>query len=193
MCKESVHFVLKKVASLPSPQPSPLKGKGVLGGERELLKKEKGVVGSKGLIEEDLLHKHHHSDDKHHCHDDDEKIAHKHEENHLLDHHHEHENPQHHLHDDVVSLAHRHHNHQHLPLMQNQAQARAHSCHAGDGHDHGSTPSVGESRMSVGPLPGLNKSSASHDHSDGEHEHCPKCDEHLVDHDCPKCGYQEQH
>jgi hypothetical protein len=129
----------------------------------------------------------------HHEHDDHPTKAHPKKDTETNHQHAHHETEhQHHLHDDVVSLAHRHHDHQHLPFMQQQAAARSHSCHAGDGHNHGESVSKGGTISSM-PFIKPSFGGGGHHHHEGEHEHCPNCDEHLVDHECPKCGYKHQH
>ena len=175
MCKEVSHLPVR-ITRIPSSRFSHLKR---AGSEKERVPQEPKVCS--------------HEKDKHHRHDDLQTKAHEvvagsteHDHSH---HDHSHHDHKHHLHDDVVSLAHRHHDHQNLPLMQQQAAARSHSCHAGDGHNHGET-AVSTGRMSgITMLKPVGGNSANHHHED-EHEHCPKCDEHLVDNDCPKCGYK---
>ncbi len=179
MCKESIHFSVK--TRLPSPQTSPFKGEGVIGADRELLKRQ-GVI-NKGMGKEPC------EEPEHHHHDDHLDKAHINEEK-ANAHQHDHSEHRHHLHDDIVSLAHRTHDHQHLPLTQNQAQVRAHSCHAGDGHDHGVSTTVVKSLGSMPIGRPMSGSSHQHHHEEGEHEHCPKCDEHLVDDKCSACGYE---
>lgn len=143
--------------------------------------------------------------DNHHHHDDSEEKAHNHcqDQEKAHTHHYKHENIQAHMHaqtheynpevhtqhDDVVSLAHRHHDHSHpIHLQQGGAGFRQHTCHAGDGHDHGAAPVLKGAAPLLSPSFG-----GGHHHEEGEHEHCPHCDEHLVDEKCPKCGYKHQH
>lgn len=113
----------------------------------------------------------------------------------VLNHHHHESSDDHASHDDVISLAHQHHDHPHtIQLPQGMAGFRQNACHAGDGHDHGGGQSVSAfSGLSAAPLK-LSGGGAHHGHHhEGEHEHCPNCDEHLVDDECPKCSYKHHH
>jgi hypothetical protein len=125
-------------------------------------------------------------DAEHHHHDDAENKAHanyNHTKNHI--HHHTNEHTHQH-HEDVVSLAHQHPIH----LQSGTALFRQSACHAGDGHAHGSSRQV--SAIGFSPPIGRVSLGGGHHHPEDEHEHCPKCDEHLVDDKCEKCGYEHK-
>jgi hypothetical protein len=169
MCKEAVHAPLQKISKRLNPE------------------------STKKTLVSECSHTHKKTDNHHQEHDDHPVKAHPKKETGV---HYQHPHPesdyQHHLHDDVISLAHRHHDHQHLPHQQHQSSVRAHSCHAGDGHNHGEAMPIAGAISSL-PMMKPTFSGGGHHHHEGEHEHCPNCDEHLVDNDCPKCGYKHQH
>ena len=181
MCKETHNWLIQKLYSCSDPAlVRPRSQVNHLPAQEE---KEKLV--RQHICQDDAPH-HHHDDYAQKAHP---KPAVKIEQLHR-EHNHSHEDHDHEHHDDIVSLSHRHHDHQHpIHLMKGVAGIRQHSCHAGDGHDHGSSH---QASGGVAPLlPQISFGGGRH-HEEGEHEHCPHCDEHLINEKCPKCGYKHQ-